>query len=89
MYAVVHFTESDEVEVVPCQWLSLDQKVAFWPPYKDTQRIKAAVTQKAEPDETFLFFSIGTYEAARMRLKKAQTMCSLTSEEEGGKRMRM
>ena len=53
MYAVVHFTESDEVEVVPCRWLSVDEKVAFWPPYKDKQRIKVAVNQKTEPDETW------------------------------------
>lgn len=123
MYAVVEFTESAEVEVVPCTWLSLDHKVSFWPPYKDTNRIKVALVQRAEPDETWgeffvrvikmygetdksriyhfsphwlykfwltlLFSSIDTYEAARKRLKRAETKSSLTSEEEGGKRRRM
>ena len=53
MYAVVHFTESNEVEVVPCSWLSLDGKVSFWPPYKDTKQTKVAVIQSAMPDETW------------------------------------
>ena len=128
MYAIVHFTESEEVEVVPCRWLSVEQKVAFWPPYKDTKRAKTAVLQTAEPDKTWggeyfvkvlktydetdksriyyfsllwlklsltLFFSTpslfntDTYEAARKKLPKALHRCSLTSENEGGKRMRM
>ena len=53
MYAVVLFTEMNEVEVIPTSWLSVDRKIAFWPPYKSTQKAKTAVLTEAEPDETW------------------------------------
>lgn len=53
MYAVVLFTQTNEVEVIPTSWLSVDHKVAFWPPYKDTEKAKSAVINKSEADETW------------------------------------
>ena len=53
MFAIVLFTEKNEVEVVPTSWLSVDQKVSFWPPYKSMQRGKVAVQNQEDPDETW------------------------------------
>ncbi|KAL2098104.1 hypothetical protein ACEWY4_007311 [Coilia grayii] len=94
-YAVVLFTETNEVEVIPMSWLSVDQKIAFWPPYKQAEKAKAAVQNVTEPDETWgeffvqVFKTYDTYEAARKRLPQAMKRSSLTSEDEGGKRVRM
>ncbi|KAG5263315.1 hypothetical protein AALO_G00263540 [Alosa alosa] len=95
MFAVVLFSESNEVEVIPSCWLSVDEKVAYWPPYKRTEKAKAAVLTVEEPDETWGEYLVkvikkyGTYEAARQHLPKAMRKNSLTSEDEGAKRVRM
>lgn len=53
MYAVVLFKDTNGVKVIPTFWLSVDQKVAFWPPYKKTDKAKAAVLTLEQPDETW------------------------------------
>ncbi|KAL2081724.1 hypothetical protein ACEWY4_023577 [Coilia grayii] len=47
------FTETDEIEVVPNDWLSLDKMVTFWPPYKSS-KCSAAVIKNEVPDEEHL-----------------------------------
>ena len=61
MFAVVLFIETNEVEVIPSCWLSLDEKVAFWPPYKKTEKAKAAVVSMEEPDETWGEFLVKVF----------------------------
>ena len=53
MYTIVLFKESNGVEVIPTFWLSVDQTVAFWPPYKRGEKAKAAVLTMEQPDETW------------------------------------
>lgn len=60
-YAVVLFTETNEVEVIPMSWLSVDQKIAFWPPYKQAEKAKAAVQNVTEPDETWGEFFVQVF----------------------------
>jgi len=35
--------------VVPSSWISLEQKHLWWPPYKDSQKIKKAAANCVEP----------------------------------------
>lgn len=58
MYAVVVFTENNEVEVVATNWLSLDKKISFWPPYKNATQIKRAVEHREEPNEEWNEFFV-------------------------------
>lgn len=50
MYSIVVFTEKNETEVIPSDWLSIDKKVSFWPPYNGT-RCRKAVEKNETPDE--------------------------------------
>lgn len=51
MYSIVIFVEKNETEVVPSDWLSIDKKVAFWPPYNNATKCKKAVEKNETPDE--------------------------------------
>ncbi|KAL2085057.1 hypothetical protein ACEWY4_007684 [Coilia grayii] len=50
MYSVVIFKETEETEIVPNDWLSLDRTVTFWPPYKGS-KCSTAVMKNEDPDE--------------------------------------
>uniref|UniRef100_A0A3B1ILR1 Uncharacterized LOC111193929 n=1 Tax=Astyanax mexicanus TaxID=7994 RepID=A0A3B1ILR1_ASTMX len=88
MFAVVVFTEKNEVEVVPSCWLSVDQKISFWPPFKKQNRVKTAVVNREEPDENWGEYLVkvlkiyDTYEMARKKLVKATKRDTLTTSEE-------
>lgn len=49
MYAVVHFTGSDEVELVPTNWLCDGDTKTVWPPFKSTQALSRAVRDRLPP----------------------------------------
>lgn len=51
MFSIVIFTESNETEVVPTGWLSIDRKVSFWPPYVDASKCRMAVEKNECPNE--------------------------------------
>ncbi|XP_073681097.1 uncharacterized protein [Garra rufa] len=50
MYAVVTLQDSDEVMVVPSNWLSLDKRQCYWPPFKSTERCTEAVHNRINPE---------------------------------------
>ncbi len=50
MYAVVTLQDSDEVMVVPSNWLSLDKKHCYWPPFKSTEKCMEAVKNRIKPE---------------------------------------
>ncbi|XP_016348052.1 uncharacterized protein LOC107693256 [Sinocyclocheilus anshuiensis] len=49
MYAVVTLQNSEEVMVVASNWLSIDKKQCYWPPFKSTEKCKEAVQNRDEP----------------------------------------
>lgn len=50
MYSIVVFTEKNETEVIPSDWLSIDKIISFWPPYNGT-KCRKAVEKNETPDE--------------------------------------
>ncbi|XP_050992069.1 uncharacterized protein LOC127181383 [Labeo rohita] len=49
MYAVVTLQNSEEVMVVASNWLSVDKKQCYWPPFKSTEKCMEAVQNRDEP----------------------------------------
>lgn len=58
MYSIVVFTERNETEVVPSDWLSIDKKVTFWPPYNNNSKCKKAVEKNETPDEEWIEYTV-------------------------------
>ena len=50
MYAVVVFTETDEVELVPSNWLVQSNQNVLWPPFQAAAAISKAVRDRLTPD---------------------------------------
>ncbi|XP_042632298.1 uncharacterized protein LOC109047808 isoform X2 [Cyprinus carpio] len=50
MYAVVTLQDSDEVAVAPTNWLSLDKKQCYWPPFKSPDKCMEAVQNRIKPE---------------------------------------
>nr|XP_009292289.1 uncharacterized protein LOC100006143 isoform X3 [Danio rerio] len=50
MYAVVTLQDSDEVMVVSSNWLSLDKKLCYWPPFKSPEKCIEAVQNRHKPE---------------------------------------
>ncbi|ROL45737.1 hypothetical protein DPX16_11432 [Anabarilius grahami] len=50
MYAVVTLQDSDEVMVVASNWLSLDKKQSYWPPFKSSEKCMDAVQNRLKPE---------------------------------------
>ncbi|XP_028437750.1 uncharacterized protein LOC114558163 isoform X2 [Perca flavescens] len=94
MYSIVVFTEKNETEVIPSDWLSIDKKVSFWPPYNGT-RCRKAVEKNETPDEewdeyeTEWVAEYGSYEKARRKLVKFCEGNSLESTDEDSVRKRV
>lgn len=57
-YAVVEFTEENQVEVVPAKWLSTDQKQCFWPINKSSDKVNMAIKQLVTPTADFKPFPV-------------------------------
>lgn len=49
MYAVVTLQNSEEVMVTASNWLSIDKKQCYWPPFKSTEKYMKAVQNRDEP----------------------------------------
>ncbi|XP_035851362.1 uncharacterized protein LOC116050161 isoform X3 [Sander lucioperca] len=94
MYSIVVFTEKNETEVIPSDWLSIDKKVSFWPPYNGT-RCRKAVEKNETPDEewdqyeTEWVAEYDSYEKARRKLVKFCKGNSLESTDEDSVRKRV
>ncbi|XP_073680066.1 uncharacterized protein [Garra rufa] len=50
MYAIITLQDSDEVMVVASNWLSLDKKQCYWPPFKSTEKCTEAVQNRIKPE---------------------------------------
>lgn len=50
MYAVVTLQDSDEMMVAPTNWLSLDKKQCYWPPFKSPDKCMEAVQNRIKPE---------------------------------------
>ena len=47
-YVIAHFKDTNEVELVPSNWL-LSKKESYWPPYTAKLNIKKAVIIRETP----------------------------------------
>ncbi|XP_059419864.1 uncharacterized protein LOC132155093 isoform X1 [Carassius carassius] len=94
MYSIVVFTEKNETEVIPSDWLSIDKKISFWPPYNGT-KCRKAVEKNETPDEEWNEYitewvaEYDSYEKARRKLVKFCKGNSLESTDEDSVRKRV
>lgn len=52
-YAVVEFTDENEVDVVPVRWLANKDTMCQWPTYRMTAKITKAVKANIAPNAEF------------------------------------
>nr|XP_034316218.1 uncharacterized protein LOC105333648 [Crassostrea gigas] len=88
-YAVVEFTDTNEVELVPVSWITSDKKECFWPNFRSTSKQKMAVRQGMLPNSTEfkkfvvkIMYQTKDYEKARKKLKEAECKSDLQTEAE-------
>ncbi|KAL2080020.1 hypothetical protein ACEWY4_023813 [Coilia grayii] len=87
MYHIVKFVDTEEVEVVPANWVK--DGVCLWPPYK-TQRILKASRCQEQPCQNWLPFKVNlvhtaaSYSDAYRRLSMVEDQADLHSEVEPG-----
>ncbi|OXA45001.1 hypothetical protein Fcan01_20273 [Folsomia candida] len=80
-YSIVHFVETDEVEIIPINWLSASKNKCWWPPYKSSERQSKAVMNGDTPNQqVWLSFDVkvlgggkifGSYNQAKNNVGKA------------------
>ncbi|XP_026112470.1 uncharacterized protein LOC113091275 isoform X2 [Carassius auratus] len=81
MYHIVIFETTNEVEVVPHNWVR--DNVCMWPPYKYEDRVKA-IKSMVKPGPSWtpfkirIIFTRETYEEARQKLPEAEINTDLT-----------
>lgn len=56
MYAVVEF--GDGLSIIPKNWLTKDQREAFWPTYTNTGRYDKAMKCMEKPESTWSKYTI-------------------------------
>ncbi|XP_051787681.1 uncharacterized protein LOC114664575 [Erpetoichthys calabaricus] len=85
MYHIVNFSECNEVELVPSNWVS--NGVCAWPPYK-TGDIHKAIINKEQPKENWKSFKVevmyttDNYRTARLKLPVAERHSDLQTAED-------
>ncbi|KAL1255203.1 hypothetical protein QQF64_013264 [Cirrhinus molitorella] len=100
MYAVVTLLESNELMVVPSEWLSSDKRHCSWPPFKSPETCKEAVQNKLNPEtegkpweklRIIFLGEYGTFEKAKEGQKefKEHKERSLDMESSATKRQRL
>ncbi|XP_042142353.1 uncharacterized protein LOC121833279 [Ixodes scapularis] len=86
MFSVAHFMVSDDISVIASDWVQ-DGKT-FWPPFKSSTRVTAAIKGRMKPDYDWEQFtcrvlsSTDSYEVARKRAIRAEERSDVTSEPE-------
>ncbi|CAL8117622.1 unnamed protein product [Orchesella dallaii] len=87
MYSVVEFTDLQEVEVVPSDWIT--DGFCWYPNCKSTDSIRKAIKKRETPTQqnytlykARVFRSYDTYAAARIKLKTAEYESDISSEVE-------
>lgn len=58
MYAVVEFTDGLEVDVIPCSWLTENKKKAYWPMWRNSNKIHAAVKRCTTPGADYMCLDV-------------------------------
>ena len=61
-YVVAIFTATNEVEVIPSNWVFAKDK-GYWPPFKTTDRITKAVKERIPPETTWPSYKINIHRA--------------------------
>lgn len=87
-YAVVEFTEEDEVEVVPVGWLADGGNKCNWPNIRSTAKISSLIKADVAPKDDFKLLPIrvlaktADYEDARKKCSKATYTSDLQTDAE-------
>ncbi|CAG7717994.1 unnamed protein product [Allacma fusca] len=87
-FAVVHFSETNEVEAVPTKWFTEDSDWCYWPNFRNTTKITAAikscVTHSGDWKKHLVNIKgyYATLEKARAGARKAEVMSDIGSESE-------
>lgn len=87
-YAVVEFTDENEVDVVPVRWLANKDTMCQWPTYRMTAKITKAVKANIAPNAEFRPLSVrvlaktADYNDARKKLSKATYSSDLQTDAE-------
>ncbi|XP_061165314.1 uncharacterized protein LOC133174249 [Saccostrea echinata] len=83
MYAVVEFTDGLEVDVIPCSWLTENKKKAYWPMWRNSDKIHAAVKRCTIPGADYMCLDVrvlyesDNFDKARGKLSNAVLTSSL------------
>ncbi|CAN7986810.1 unnamed protein product [Ixodes hexagonus] len=82
MFSVAHFMVSDDIAVVSSNWVQ-DGK-SFWPPFKSSTKVNAAVKGRMKPDYEWEQFTCRVLSStvARKRAIRAEERSDVTSEPE-------
>ena len=75
MYIVVAFEESNEVELVPHEWLCGKNEV-LWPPFKSTGAVTKAIKDGLHPDPDWTKYTIKVVCAAGKEIHLSVTLLS-------------
>ncbi|XP_071791696.1 uncharacterized protein [Asterias amurensis] len=89
MYAVVVFTETNEVELVPTNWLSRSTDTVMWPPFRSSATLTKATRERLRPEvDTWLLFKIRllcttqSYEVGRQKVRMAEDTSDVQTAQE-------
>ena len=52
-FSVVVFEDTDQVDVVPLGWLSVNKTECRWPPYKDSAKVRKAIKNALPPQDNW------------------------------------
>nr|CAB3267653.1 inactive serine/threonine-protein kinase VRK3 [Phallusia mammillata] len=90
MYAVVEFSgENDEsgcsmIEIIPLGWLRENEKLCYWPPYRNSLKIAKCVKNHVDADSTWtsctvkrVMYKTDSYLKAREKLRQAEEVSDL------------
>ncbi|XP_041946925.1 uncharacterized protein LOC121708396 isoform X1 [Alosa sapidissima] len=87
MYRLVEFTDTSCLNIIPDDWY--DNGITWWPNYKNDQKINNAIQRREKPKSDWSCFAVrelskaGSYQEARMKLKRAMTCNNTDLQREG------
>ncbi|XP_062393174.1 uncharacterized protein LOC134080643 isoform X4 [Sardina pilchardus] len=87
MYRLVEFTDTSCLNIIPDDWY--DNGITWWPNYKNDLKINNAIQRREKPKSDWSCFAVrelskaGSYQEARMKLKRAMTCSNSDLQREG------
>lgn len=57
-FSIVNFIETNEIEIIPINWLSPSRDKCWWPPFKSTERQLKAAMGGDNPSKQWLSFDV-------------------------------